>query len=145
MTTTRPGTERELLRSAGLRATEQRVAVLRALESNPHADAQGVFDVVRSELPDTSVQAVYGVLSALTDAGLARRIEPAGSPARYELRVGDNHHHIVCSRCGAIGDVDCAVGAAPCLTPAETSGFTLTTAEVTYWGLCPDCATAPLG
>ncbi|MET0715415.1 MAG: Fur family transcriptional regulator [Mycetocola sp.] len=145
MTTTRPGTERELLRSAGLRATEQRVAVLRALESNPHADAQGVFDVVRSELPDTSLQAVYGVLSALTDAGLARRIEPAGSPARYELRVGDNHHHIVCSRCGAIGDVDCAVGAAPCLTPAETSGFTLTTAEVTYWGLCPDCATAPLG
>ncbi|SFO05090.1 Fur family transcriptional regulator [Mycetocola miduiensis] len=145
MTTTRPGTERDLLRSAGLRATEQRVAVLRALESNPHADAQGVFDVVRSELPDTSLQAVYGVLSALTDAGLARRIEPAGSPARYELRVGDNHHHIVCSRCGAIGDVDCAVGAAPCLTPAETSGFTLTTAEVTYWGLCPDCATAPLG
>ena len=136
--------ERELLRSAGLRATDQRVAVLKALESKPHADATAVFDAVLPELPDTSLQAVYGVLGALTDAGLVRRIEPAGSPARYELRVGDNHHHIVCSRCGAIGDVDCAVGAAPCLTPADTSGFTLTTAEVTYWGLCPDCAAAPL-
>jgi Fe2+ or Zn2+ uptake regulation protein len=144
MTATRTGTERELLRSAGLRATEQRIEVLRALEIHPHADAHGIFDDVLPQLPDTSLQAIYGVLGALTDAGLVRRIEPAGSPARYELRVGDNHHHIVCSRCGAIGDVDCAVGAAPCLTPAETSGFTLTTAEVTYWGLCPDCAAAPL-
>ncbi|HEV7848640.1 MAG TPA: Fur family transcriptional regulator [Mycetocola sp.] len=144
MTATRIGSERELLRSAGLRATEQRVAVLRALEGSPHADANGVFTAVLPELPDTSLQAVYGVLGALTEAGLVRRIEPAGSPARYELRVGDNHHHIVCTRCGAIGDVDCAVGSAPCLTPADTSGFTLTTAEVTYWGLCPDCAAAPL-
>lgn len=144
MRTTETTPEREQLRSAGLRATDQRVAVLRALESKPHADATAVFDAVLPELPDTSLQAVYGVLGALTDAGLVRRIEPAGSPARYELRVGDNHHHIVCSRCGAIGDVDCAIGAAPCLTPAETSGFTLTTAEVTYWGLCPDCAAAPL-
>jgi Fur family ferric uptake transcriptional regulator len=135
---------RDSLRSAGLRATDQRVAVLAALESHPHADAAAVFAAVVPALPDTSLQAVYGILGALTDAGLVRRIEPAGSPARYELRVGDNHHHIVCSRCGAIGDVDCAVGAAPCLTPAETSGFTLTTAEVTYWGLCPDCASAPL-
>ena len=136
--------ERELLRSAGLRATDQRVETLRALEKHPHADAHGVFDVVLGALPDTSLQAIYGVLGALTDAGLVRRIEPAGSPARYELRVGDNHHHIVCSKCGAIGDVDCAVGHAPCLTPADTSGFTLTTAEVTYWGLCPNCAAAPL-
>lgn len=144
MTTTETSPEREQLRSAGLRATDQRIAVLKALELKPHADATGVFDAVLTGLPDTSLQAVYGVLGALTDAGLVRRIEPAGSSARYELRVGDNHHHIVCSKCGAIGDVDCAVGAAPCLTPAETSGFTLTTAEVTYWGLCPDCAAAPL-
>ncbi|MET0933007.1 MAG: Fur family transcriptional regulator [Mycetocola sp.] len=144
MTTTETPDTRESLRAAGLRATDQRVAVLTALESHPHADAAEVFDAVRPALPDTSLQAVYGVLGALTDAGLVRRIEPAGSPARYELRVGDNHHHIVCTRCGAIGDVDCAVGAAPCLTPAGTSGFTVTTAEVTYWGLCPDCAAAPL-
>ncbi|MCP2031709.1 Fur family ferric uptake transcriptional regulator [Okibacterium sp. HSC-33S16] len=136
--------ERDLLRSAGLRATDPRIETLRALETHPHADAQEVFDAVSSVLPDTSLQAIYGVLSALTDTGLVRRIEPAGSPARYELRVGDNHHHIVCSKCGAIGDVDCAVGHAPCLTPSTTSGFTLTTAEVTYWGLCPDCAAAPL-
>jgi Fe2+ or Zn2+ uptake regulation protein len=136
--------ERDLLRSAGLRATDQRIQALRALDAHQHADANEVFEAVVSELPDTSLQAVYGVLGALTDAGLVRRIEPAGSPARYELRVGDNHHHIVCSKCGAIGDVDCAVGHAPCLTPAETSGFTLTTAEVTYWGLCPGCAAAPL-
>jgi Fur family ferric uptake transcriptional regulator len=133
-----------LLRSAGLRATDQRVAALRVLDTHPHADANEVYDAVLPELSETSLQAIYGVLGALTDAGLVRRIEPAGSPARYELRIGDNHHHIVCSKCGAIGDVDCAVGAAPCLTPAETSGFTLTTAEVTYWGLCPDCAAAPL-
>ncbi|GHD42729.1 transcriptional repressor [Mycetocola manganoxydans] len=144
MTTASTTPQRELLRSAGLRATDQRLAVLRALETSPHADAHTVFQAVLPDLPDTSLQAVYGVLGALTDAGLVRRIEPAGSPARYELRVGDNHHHIVCSKCGAIGDVDCAVGAAPCLTPLDTSGFTLTTAEVTYWGLCPDCAAAPL-
>jgi Fe2+ or Zn2+ uptake regulation protein len=144
MTTTESTDSRESLRAAGLRATDQRVAVLKMLQTHPHADAAGVFTAVLSDLPDTSLQAIYGVLGALTDAGLVRRIEPAGSPARYELRVGDNHHHIVCSRCGAIGDVDCAVGAAPCLTPAETSGFTLTTAEVTYWGLCPECAAAPL-
>ncbi|GGF01123.1 Fur family transcriptional regulator [Mycetocola zhadangensis] len=144
MSPTEVSPERELLRSAGLRATDQRVETIRALEKHPHADAQAVFDIVLHELPDTSVQAIYGVLGALTDAGLVRRIEPAGSPARYELRVGDNHHHIVCSKCGAIGDVDCAVGHAPCLTPVTTSGFTLTTAEVTYWGLCPNCAAAPL-
>lgn len=144
MTTTEIADTRERLRAAGLRATDQRMAVLTALETHPHADAAEVFAAVLPGLPDTSVQAVYGVLAALTDAGLVRRIEPAGSPARYELRVGDNHHHIVCTRCGAIGDVDCAVGSAPCLTPAGTSGFTVTTAEVTYWGLCPQCAAAPL-
>jgi Fe2+ or Zn2+ uptake regulation protein len=144
MPTTEIPDTRESLRAVGLRATDQRVAVLSALEDHPHADAAGVFSAVVTRLPGTSVQAVYGVLGALTDAGLVRRIEPAGSPARYELRVGDNHHHIVCSTCGAIGDVDCAVGHAPCLTPVDTSGFTVTTAEVTYWGLCPDCATAPL-
>ena len=144
MTTTEATAVRDSLRAAGLRATDQRMAVLQSLETHPHADAAGIFASVVTVLPDTSLQAVYGVLGALTDAGLVRRIDPAGSPARYELRVGDNHHHIVCSRCGAIGDVDCAVGHAPCLTPAETSGFTLTTAEVTYWGLCPDCAASPL-
>ena len=143
MTTTEATELRESLRAAGLRATDQRVAVLQALGAAPHADAAGVLAAVTPTLPDTSVQAVYGILGALTDAGLVRRIEPAGSPARYELRVGDNHHHVVCSRCGAIGDVDCAVGHAPCLTPSGTSGFTIATAEVTYWGLCPDCAATP--
>lgn len=143
MTTMETTELRDSLRAAGLRATDQRVAVLHALGAHPHADAAGIFGAVAPALPDTSVQAVYGILGALTDAGLVRRIEPAGSPARYELRVGDNHHHVVCSRCGAIGDVDCAVGHAPCLTPSGTSGFTIATAEVTYWGLCPDCAATP--
>lgn len=143
MTTTEATELRDTLRLSGLRATDQRVAVLSALETHPHADANAVFAAVVPALPDTSVQAVYGVLGALTDAGLVRRIEPAGSPARYELRVGDNHHHIVCTGCGAIGDVDCAVGHAPCLTPSGASGFTITTAEVTYWGLCADCAARP--
>ncbi len=143
MNTTEAITPRDRLRAVGLRATDQRVAVLQALDSHPHADAAGVFAAVVPTLPETSLQAVYGVLAALTDAGLVRRIEPAGSPARYELRVGDNHHHVVCSRCGAIGDVDCAVGHAPCLAPSGASGFTVTTAEVTYWGLCPACAATP--
>ena len=143
MTTTEAPALRDSLRSAGLRATDQRIAVLSALETHPHADAAGIFAAVIPALPDTSLQAVYGILGALTDAGLVRRIEPAGSPARYELRIGDNHHHIVCTACGAIGDVDCAVGHTPCLTPSATSGFTVTTAEVTYWGLCPDCAAGP--
>lgn len=144
MTTTEIAGTRERLRAAGLRATDQRVAVLAALDGHPHADAAEVFAAVLADLPGTSLQAVYGVLGALTDAGLLRRIEPAGSPARYEVRVGDNHHHIVCSTCGSIGDVDCAVGAAPCLTPSGASGFTVITAEVTYWGLCPACAASPL-
>jgi Fe2+ or Zn2+ uptake regulation protein len=132
----------ELLRGAGLRVTAPRLAALRAIEASPHTTADDLVSALAAELPTTSHQAVYGVLNALTGAGLVRRIEPAGSPARYERRTGDNHHHIVCTMCGAIGDVDCAVGHAPCLTPSETHGFAVTTAEVTYWGICEQCAAA---
>ncbi|GAA1777841.1 Fur family transcriptional regulator [Leucobacter iarius] len=127
------------LRSAGLRATAGRVAVLDALASMPHSDADQVFRVVARTVPTTSIQSVHNILADLTEAGLARRIEPAGSAALYERRVGDNHHHIVCTECGAVGDVDCVVGHAPCLDPSSTSGFTVQTAEVTFWGLCPAC------
>jgi len=132
----------ETLRLRGLRVTAPRIAVLEAVESLPHADADAVLRRARTVLPTVSVQAVYDVLHALTDAGLLRRIEPAGHPARYERRVDDNHHHVVCRQCGAVGDVDCAVGEAPCLTPSSTSGFVVDTAEVTFWGLCPDCRSA---
>jgi Fur family ferric uptake transcriptional regulator len=131
----------EALRAAGLRVTGPRVAVLRALQAHPHADTDTLAEAARAELGTVSTQAVYDVLRALTDAGLARRIEPAGSPARFEVRVGDNHHHVVCRRCGAITDVDCAVGERPCLTPSGAHGFVIDEAEVTYWGLCPDCST----
>jgi Fur family ferric uptake transcriptional regulator len=133
---------REALRSAGLRVTEPRLAVLRALEPSPHAAAEQVFARVALDLPGTSVQAVYGVLNALTGAGLVRRIEPAGSAALYELRTGDNHHHVVCGVCGSVADVDCVVGHAPCLTPSSDSGYLVQTAEVTFWGLCPACRAA---
>lgn len=129
-----------LLRTADLRVTRPRVAVLEAVEANPHADTETVFGVVRTGLPEVSRQAVYDVLAALTSAGLIRKIQPSGSVARYESRVGDNHHHVVCRSCGAIADVDSAVGAAPCLTPSDYNGFILEEAEVIYWGLCPDCA-----
>jgi Fur family ferric uptake transcriptional regulator len=129
----------ETLRGRGLRVTAPRLAVLEAVEQVPHADADAVLRLARTVLPTVSVQAVYDVLHALTDAGILRRIEPAGHPARYERRVGDNHHHVVCRGCGAVDDVDCATGAAPCLTPSSTSGFTVETAEVTFWGLCPAC------
>jgi Fe2+ or Zn2+ uptake regulation protein len=136
----------EALRARGLRVTQQRLAVLRALSSLPHADADEVHRAVTAELPGTALQAVYVVLGALTDAGLLRRISPAGSPSRYERRVGDNHHHVVCTRCGTVADVDCVHGAAPCLEPSDASGFTITTAEVTFWGLCALCsATAAAG
>ncbi|AEE45776.1 transcriptional repressor [Cellulomonas fimi] len=131
-----------LLRSHGLRVTSPRVAVLDVLRRHPHADADTVLRLVRGQVPSVSVQGVYDVLGALTGAGLLRRIEPAGHPARYERRVGDNHHHIVCRGCGALDDVDCAVGHSPCLVPSSTSGFTVDTAEVTFWGLCPACAAA---
>ena len=128
------------LRGADLRVTRPRVAVLEAVYANPHADTETIFDAVRISLPDVSRQAVYDVLHALTGAGLVRRIQPSGSVARYESRVGDNHHHIVCRSCGVIADVDCAVGEAPCLTASDDNGFMLDEAEVIYWGLCPDCS-----
>jgi Fur family ferric uptake transcriptional regulator len=128
------------LRAAQLRVTRPRIAVLDAVHSHPHADTDTIFGAVRTGLPDVSRQAVYDVLHALTAAGLVRRIQPSGSVARYEARVGDNHHHLVCRSCGVIGDVDCAVGDAPCLTPSEYNGFVLDEAEVIYWGLCPDCS-----
>jgi Fur family transcriptional regulator, stress-responsive regulator len=133
------------LRGAALRATSGRMAVLRALESAPHATAETVFTLISGDLPGTSPQAVYMVLNDLTRAGLIRRFEPAGSAALYERRVGDNHHHLVCDSCGAVQDVDCAVGQAPCLTPADGSGFQVREAEVTFWGLCERCRTNPAG
>lgn len=135
-------TDTDLLRVHGLRVTAPRLAVLDVLEGHAHLDADEVLQQVRATLPTVSVQTVYDVLHALAGAGLLRRIEPAGHPARYERRTGDNHHHVVCRGCGAVDDVDCAVGHAPCLTPSSTAGFTVETAEVTYWGLCPTCRTA---
>ena len=129
------------LRAAGLRVTAPRTAVLEHVRSHPHATADDVLTGVRPTL-GVSVQAVYDVLHALSAAGLLRRVEPAGSPARYETRVGDNHHHVVCRGCGAMDDVDCAVGHAPCVVPRSTSGFSVDEAEVTYWGLCPACSAA---
>ncbi|MCE1178425.1 MAG: transcriptional repressor [Micrococcales bacterium] len=131
------------LRAASLRVTRPRVAVIEALGSRPHADADTVATAVRADLGRVSTQAIYDVLGALTRAGIVRAIEPAGSPARYELRVGDNHHHVVCRRCGDIEDVDCAVGHRPCLEADDDRGFVIDEAEVTYWGLCPDCRLAP--
>ena len=131
-----------MLRGAALRVTGPRVAVLRALHDHPHADTDSVISVVREDLGVVSNQAVYDVLRALTAAGLVRRIQPAGSVARYEVRVGDNHHHVVCRSCGAIADVGCAVGYAPCLTAAEDSAYEIDEAEVIYWGRCPDCVAA---
>lgn len=129
------------LRDAGLRVTQPRLSVLEALEHAPHSSADAVSLTVRERLGSVSTQAVYDVLAALTRAGLVRRIEPAGSPARFELRVGDNHHHVVCRSCGDIADVDCAMGTTPCLEAPDDSGFVIDEAEVTYWGLCPRCAT----
>ncbi len=131
----------ELLRGAELRVTRPRIAVLRAAHSHQHADTDSIIGAVRQELPEVSHQAVYDCLSALTTAGLLRRIQPLGSVARYESRVGDNHHHVVCRSCGAIADVDCAVGHAPCLTASDDHGFTIDEAEVIFWGLCSDCST----
>jgi Fe2+ or Zn2+ uptake regulation protein len=131
-----------LLRGARLRVTRPRLAVLEAVHTHPHADTDAIIRAARGALPDVSHQAVYDVLRALTDAGILRRIQPAGSVARYEARVGDNHHHVVCRSCGAIADVDCAVGHAPCLTASHDHGFTVDEAEVVYWGTCPGCATA---
>lgn len=122
--------------------TRPRVAVLEAVHEHPHVDTETIFRAVRTVLPDVSRQAVYDVLHALTAVGLVRRIQPSGSAARYESRVGDNHHHLVCRSCGVIADVDCAVGEAPCLTASGHHGFLVDEAEVIYWGLCPDCSTS---
>lgn len=134
----------DLLRDAALRVTRPRIAVLDAVHLHPHADTETIFSAVRTDLPEVSRQAVYDVLNALTAVGLVRRIQPSGSVARYESRVNDNHHHVVCRSCGGIADVDCAVGEAPCLTASDPDGlldgYVLDEAEVIYWGICPDCA-----
>ena len=131
------------LRVAGLRVTRPRVAVLEAVHANPHLDTEALITAARARLGAVSHQAVYNVLQILTDRGLVRRIQPQGSVARYEARVGDNHHHLVCRSCGAISDVDCATGEAPCLTPSDDAGFVVDEAEVIYWGQCGSCAAVP--
>src|SRR5690349_15746127 len=129
-----------MLRGASLRVTRPRLAVLAAAHEHPHADTASLIGHVRGDLGEVSSQAVYDVLHALTGAGLLRRIQPEGSVARYEARVGDNHHHVICRSCGAIADVDCAAGHAPCLTASDDHGFVIDEAEVVYWGFCPDCS-----
>jgi Fur family transcriptional regulator, stress-responsive regulator len=131
---------RARLRAAGLRVTAPRQAVLGVLGEHPHSTADAVAYAVRRRLGSVSTQAVYDVLAACVDAGLVRRIEPAGSAARYETRTGDNHHHVVCRSCGATADVDCVVGEAPCLAPSDAGGFVVDEAEVVFWGTCPSCA-----
>jgi len=131
----------QLLRGADLRVTRPRLAVLTAVYAHPHADTDSIIGAVRGELGEVSTQAVYDVLRALTAAGLVRRIEPAGSVPRYESRVGDNHHHVVCRSCGVIADVDCSVDDTPCLTASNDHGFSIDEAEVVYWGMCPACST----
>lgn len=132
-----------LLRQRGIQVTAQRLAVLRAVSSQPHITADRVAEVVRAEIGAISIQSVYDALGLLVAERLVRRIQPAGSPARFENRVGDNHHHLACRVCGSLVDVDCAAGAAPCLAPANNSGYEIDEAEVTYWGLCPDCSATP--
>jgi Fur family ferric uptake transcriptional regulator len=131
----------ELLRARGIQVTAQRLAVLRAVEGQPHITADGVAEVVRTEIGAISRQSVYDALGTLADNGLIRRIQPAASPARYESRVGDNHHHVICRLCGRMADVDCAAGETPCLTASEDHGFAIDEAEVIYWGRCPECTT----
>jgi Fur family ferric uptake transcriptional regulator len=128
-----------LLRERGIQITAQRLAVLRSVASQPHATADAVADGVRAAIGSISLQSVYDALAVLVAEGLIRRIEPAGSPARFECRVGDNHHHLICRSCGRMVDVDCAVGSAPCLTAADGRGYEIDEAEVIYWGRCPDC------
>jgi Fur family ferric uptake transcriptional regulator len=132
-------TPEEQLRDVALRVTGPRVAVLTEVHNHPHAGVDTLTAKVRARLGSVSTQAVYDVLRALTEAGLVRRIEPAGSPARFEARVGDNHHHVVCRTCGVVADIDCATGSAPCLEASNTNGFAIDEAEVTYWGTCPAC------
>jgi Fur family transcriptional regulator, stress-responsive regulator len=129
----------DLLRQHGIQVTAQRLAVLRAVSGQPHIAADAVADAVRAEIGAISLQSVYDALGILVAEGLIRRIQPAGSPARFEARVGDNHHHLICRACGRMLDVDCAVGSAPCLTAADNKGYEIDEAEVVYWGRCPDC------
>jgi Fur family ferric uptake transcriptional regulator len=136
------GDAADLLRERGLRVTAQRLAVLQAVSIEPHATADAVAETVRGEIGSISVQAVYDALATLTKSGLLRRIQPAGSPARYEDRVGDNHHHLICRSCDRMVDVDCAAGDAPCLTADDARGYEIDEAEVIYWGRCPDCVAA---
>ncbi|MFF9803608.1 Fur family transcriptional regulator [Streptomyces coeruleorubidus] len=143
MTASRTPTTAEELRGAGLRVTAARVALLEAVRDGDHLGAEAIASEVRGRVGHISVQAVYEGLHALTAAGLIRRLDPPGSPALYEGRVGDNHHHLVCRSCGTVADVDCAVGHAPCLTASDDRGFAVDEAEVIYWGLCPACSTAP--
>ncbi len=135
-----PHDSAELLRRHGLQVTAQRLAVLAAVAARPHATADDVAEAVRAKIGSISRQAVYNALGLLADEGLIRRIQPAGSPARYEDRVDDNHHHLICRVCGKTADVDCAVGEAPCLSPADDAGYEIDEAEVIYWGRCPECA-----
>lgn len=132
------------LRAAQLRVTPGRIAILGALDTAPHSTADALHRIILNELPSISVQSVHNVLGDLDAAGLIRRIEPAGSAALYELRIGDNHHHVVCTNCAAVSDVDCVHGEAPCLEPSNTSGYTVAAAEITFWGLCPDCQTSSI-
>ncbi len=129
----------DLLRQRGIQVTAQRLAVLRAVAGQPHIAADAVVEIVRAEIGAISLQSVYDALAVLVTGGLVRRIQPAGSPARFENRVGDNHHHLICRVCGRMVDVDCAVGSAPCLTAADDNGYAIDEAEVVYWGLCPEC------
>ncbi|GHJ32799.1 MULTISPECIES: Fur family transcriptional regulator [Streptomyces] len=140
MTASRAPTTAEELRGAGLRVTAARVALLETVREGDHLGVEAIASGVRDRVGHVSLQAVYEGLHALTAAGLVRRVEPAGDPARFEGRVGDNHHHVVCRTCRAIADVDCARGAAPCLTASDDHGFAIDEAEVIYWGLCPDCS-----
>ena len=142
MTAAQPPSIAEELRGAGLRVTAARAALLQTVRDGNHLDVEAIAAGVRDRVGHVSLQAVYDALNALTQAGLVRRIEPAGSPALFERRVGDNHHHIVCRSCGTVADVDCAVGDAPCLTASDDHGFSIDEAEVVYWGLCPGCSTA---
>jgi Fur family ferric uptake transcriptional regulator len=132
--------EAALLKQRGIQVTAQRLAVFRAVSTQPHITADAVAEAVRAEIGAISLQSVYDALALLVAEGLLRRIQPAGSPARYEDRVGDNHHHLICRRCGRMVDVDCAVGSAPCLAAADDNGYEIDTAEVTYWGVCPACS-----
>jgi len=132
-----------LLRARGIQVTAQRLAVLRAVAAEPHVAADRVAEVVRAEIGAISLQSVYDALSVLVTEGLIRRIQPAGSPARFEDRVGDNHHHLICRICGRVVDVDCAVGDAPCLAASDDKGYQIDEAEIAYWGRCPDCQSQP--